>query len=943
MFIRMTEDARAMLIVDGASDMFDDQAPTRILKTLHTRKDPFALEMVSIGDWLRFYVRNRTKPDEELQALFVPVAGQPAPDWLWLGDTRAVTYRVLALRQHALLPTFSYFDHERREAYTSLTSVMTEHTSKHRNHVLGIRILFQPAPPGWSQGFLDHFQGDENAPKDTNPGLLHRIFGVEPQPINRPADADQFHVSVKSLEIGFSCEVQVVVVCKDDQRENRTARTALDHLTDLVAETLGGGQFWDRRQRVQIRPTQVPLTEGDRSEPSLGPWQLIQFQGPDRARDFPLVPKELAPLWPAPSPALRPDRVETVPPAAPPPVQPPVAGTSDSSRYPSADEGDPETTTVVSDTDAGVGFAEEEDLDLVGPEPPRHAGPDADVTPRHSAQPQGLPVRSGLTQNRHSARRSTRSRDIARAEEALESVRAEVAKILALEGRHALAFDQLADLPWCTAQEFAGCFGRGTSAAYDVLRFLQERDLVAYESIGTGAAAEKRFWIPEGAWDRVMEDRPLPNGVEAVRRRRLNPDFTAAAYMLAATITQEAPGRQLLRLRWFGDEPFDGGAQYNDGWAVFLWSGIWEDEPALLKRLQLCSRVFARWGNEQNPVRPGRLIWVVPTRWQSERVWRAARNGGWARRCSVYVVEDDLLLGDLDLSSSAGRLAAFIMTTHWTPLPKYVDALTDFLAGDQPDRLRRLLAIIERSPVISSADLQKVTRMNGSNIRGALSILGDPKQLQAHASAIGYSGAAKGSADRTDLVRVLPNNKYIAGKDALSLAAHRDGVRPNLPGSRSSPDRVAEYPERRLKKLAVTNSLLAKFASAGCPTVSGLFCRDGRFEPDGAVWVDEGPFGAGWHYVVNARSARGRPSVVRALGGVLSPNRGDDYPFLVLCRPDMEDWFWDVGDNLKMLTVSSARLHEGAIVGQATVWLQYGHCVSLLSGRQTEGQNGTDA
>ena len=644
-------------------------------------------------------------------------------------------------------------------------------------------------------------------------------------------------------------------------------------------------------------------------------------------------------MWPAPSPALRPDRVEPVPPAAPPPVQPPVAESADSSRYASSDDGGPETTTVVSDTDAGAGYAEEEPLDLVGPEPTHHAGPDAVDTRHHSAQPPGLPVSSGLKQRRRRGRRSTRSRDIARAEEALESVPVEVAETLGLARHHALAFDQLADVPWCTAQEFAGCFGRGPSAAYDVLAFLQERDLVANESHGTGASAENRFWIPEDAWNRVMVDRPLPHGAEAVRRRRLNPDFTSAAYMLAATITQGEPGRQLRRFRWFGDEPFDGGAQFSDGWAAFLWSGVWEDEPALLERLRRCSTVFARWRNEWNRVRPGRLICVVPTRWQSERVWRAARDGGWTRRCAVYVVEEDLLLGDLDLSSSLGGLPPFIMTTHWKPLPKYVDRFADVLAGEQPDRLRRLLAIIERSPVISSADLQKVTRMNGSNINRALSILIDPPQWQAHSSSKHRSGAVK----RLDLARVLPNGAYIAGKDALSLAAHRDGVRPNVPVSRSNPDRVAAYPKRRIKKLAETHSLLAKFAGAGCPTVSGLFCQDRSFKPDGAVWIDEGPFGAGWHYVVNARGARGRPSVARALRGVLSPNRGDDYPFLVLCRPDMERSFWDVGDNLQILTVSSARLRQGPIVGHTTVWLQRDHRVSLLSGRRTEGRNGTNA
>ena len=148
------------------------------------------------------------------------------------------------------------------------------------------------------------------------------------------------------------------------------------------------------------------------------------------------------------------------------------------------------------------------------------------------------------------------------------------------------------------------------------------------------------------------------------------------------------------------------------------------------------------------------------------------RDGGWTRRCAVYVVEEDLLLGDLDLSSSLGGLPPFIMTTHWKPLPKYVDRFTDVLAGEQ-GRVRRLLAVIERSPVISSADLQKVTRMNGSNINRALSTLIDPPQWQAHSSSKEDSGAVKRPAARPDLVRVLPNGAYIAGKDALSLAAHR--------------------------------------------------------------------------------------------------------------------------------------------------------------------------
>ena len=60
--------------------------------------------------------------------------------------------------------------------------------------IWGSDSLMQPAPPGWSEDFRGHFQGDEKAPNDTDPGLLRRIFGVERPPTHPiPQDADQFH------------------------------------------------------------------------------------------------------------------------------------------------------------------------------------------------------------------------------------------------------------------------------------------------------------------------------------------------------------------------------------------------------------------------------------------------------------------------------------------------------------------------------------------------------------------------------------------------------------------------------------------------------------------------------------------------------------------------------------------------------------------------------
>ena len=943
MLVRTTQSGDAMLILEGAGDVFGNRPGPPVLRTLYAKKEPFALEVVSIQSELRFYMRTPLGRDADLQRIFVPSRKPPPADWLHLDDTRIASYRVLHLREHALLPAFGLLDHELFEQREAFKTAMIQHTNEHRAQRLGIRTLLQAAPDGWNQSFVTHLQRDNAAPKR---GFLQRLLGSEGQPTCRPEEVDQLYVDLKSKEPGFSCEVQVVAVCKDNSKEDRIAQSALDDLAELVLEIAGGDKIWELSGRRKIKGTRIPRDDSNGHQLSVEPWPLLEFKSTSRSRQFPLAAEEFMPLWPTPRSAPRPAAVETVTPPAPVAERPPAVEPAVSFPDPISGDDDSKPTSADTAVETSADRDEEATPDAVGPKPVCVTDQRAADTLFHSAQPRGLPAKHGAKRNGRGLCRSSRNRDTDRAAEASESARSEFTRELGLTDRHILAFDQLGDLPWSSAQEFAACFGRSHSTVYDMLGLLAKHGLVADYEVGTGASAEKRSWVLEEAWDRIMDSRPLPHGAEIVRRLRLKQELTAAVYLLTGNLTHEAPERRLLRFRWFEDQPFNAGAQFSDGWAAFLWSGIWEDGPAIDKRLILCTTVFERWGNDRNPCRPGRLIWVVPTRWQSERVWQAVRNSGWERHCAVYVVEDDLLVGDLDLGLSLGKIPPFIMTEKLKPLPKYVDRFLDILAGEQPERIRKLLAVIEQSRAISPAALQEYTRINGSNLNGALSILSGGER--SGSTSEGESGTVKSQGTQNqqagrELIRVLPNGMYIPGKLALSLAGHRDGVRPNVPVSRFNPDHTAKFSKRRFKKLKTTNSLLARFASAGCPVVSGFFCGDGRFKPDGAVWIDEGPYGSGWHYLVNALSARRQRSVVRALRGALSPDRSDGYPILVLCRPDTESLIWRWGRDERMLTVDSSRLRRGPIVGDLTVWLQYDRYVSILSGQRAEEQMKADA
>jgi len=111
--------------------------------------------------------------------------------------------------------------------------------------------------------------------------------------------------------------------------------------------------------------------------------------------------------------------------------------------------------------------------------------------------------------------------------------------------------------------------------------------------------------------------------------------------------------------------------------------------------------------------------------------------------------------------------------------------------------------------------------------------------------------------------------------------------------------------------------------------------RDGTFAPDGVVWLDGSPFGAGWHYVVNALHAKSQSTMKKVMDRALSDTRTDRFPILVVCRDEMEELVWELGAGRAVLTAAATRVRSMPAVGQdGNAWLHSGKAAPMLSNRK---------
>ena len=898
-----TTSKNAFVITSPEGAFLDPQWTADFLKDVHRSGGRLALETVVWEGKFGMLVRTgpRSGIQRYLQTRFGPGQNSQRQDWLFLQRREDAFVRALHLRDHALLPTPDYSGQEILQRWNAILE-LTRRIDRDLEPRMAVRVLLQPAQPNWREDFKKRL-----APgKASGGGIASRLRASGTR--KGAAETDPKRVAAKARGPAFCIAVQVILIYNAGPAEKRKAKAVHDRVTKSVVDLLGGNNIWKETRTKDVSGRKVSERSGGRITDE--PEELMTSYAPTRSKRFVVSLREAAPLWRVrqgmPSPAS--PEVLLTPPAAPKPE--PVAPGVDTSPARASVAAE---TTVKGDavrTESGAAL-NGEPAKPVWPSPTPVQSSDEERTRLHSAQPSGLPVTRMPHRKDLSRGKSRAGLDAVRRSAVSAAARTSAARDHALSERDLLIFNQLGDLPLGAAQDMACMHGWSPTTCYQSLAILTGAGLVASEELNAGGAREERFWIPDDQWARIMDDRPPPHADGMVQWLWLNPPLISAVYRLVGMAAQAVPDRKLLFLRWLRSHPFEAVAQFSDGWAAFLWSGIWEDREHLEARLRKCSEELDRrhWSGDLGTHRPGRIVFVVPHGWQAERVWRTVAGTAWESVSAVYDLDGDTLTGDLDLRSSRGQVPSHI---HDIPSAPRADVARwiDLLVNDTAGHLARLLFAVEQHPGSTPRRLQQLTRINGTSVRTGLDEL-----------------------LRRELLYQMPGGGYACEPWSLAMAARRDRVWSGLPGRRCGPDNLASHSKQHRKRQSDVQRLLGKCASAGCSVAPGWQAVDGPFEPDGVIWMDQGPYGPGWHYLVYAGQAKRESSIARMLTSAWSETRTDRYPILVICSPEMEDVCRRLGGGRPMLTASVSRIRSGPVVGRnGTAWSRYGEPVPVLAG-----------
>ena len=903
MAIIETRSAYTFRIDPPPAGVFDPRLAAMEIETFHKTDEPFALEVTGGRTGGAFFVRTE-KPRSAVVSYLSLACGTAAvpahEDWLMLRPDETALVRAIALTHHTVLPTVGYTERQVQIDWATILGHINA-TMQQFGGRYGVRMLLQQASDEWRVPFEKEL-ASRPAQGDGGGGWFRRHDSRR-----GTADIDPQMAATKLNGPAFYAEIQVIAICAES-RHRREVGAELEKLVGFVVELAGGDKAWKPTTRQEIAGK--TLFRGRRDRNRLQPWPLAAFLSPRQASQYVLSPQEVAPLWPAPLSLPKPLAAEALALAPPQPAPESTRDTLPDSTTntvpPVPPPNEPRGTDIALESDVEDGLIK---LPIPGTIPPAARRQTRwGTSTGHSARPSDVALERGPDRRQLRRENGKGTPDSGRRQAAKAAAQSSTVRELELTESDIALFDQVGDMPWASVQDLAYAFDHNPGTVYQKLHALNEHGLVESAEFHIGGNREMRFTVSDDHWSRVMHDRPLPHKEHVLQRLLINLEFTTAVYLLVGLLVQGERGRKLLRLRWLWRHDFDAIAQFNDGWAGFLWSGMWQDQEKLERRIQQCAEVLAEWSGGRGTHWPGRLVIVVPDQWQEEVAWRAVRRRGWEAICSVHCLVADTFAGDLDLTASRGRIP-MQLSDDVPPVRAGLEQLQRFLLDDQGDRMRRLLSAVEQYPGIIASHVSAMSGINGQLTKLGLA------ELQ-----------------RRESTRRMGNQGYALEKRPLALAARRDRVWLGLPDHRSGPNTLASHSGRRWKRIRGAQKLLAQFRAAGCPTAAGWRAQDGRFVPDGVVWIEDGPYGRGWHYLINASGIRAEAMVARLLEQAFAPARSDRYPILVVCPDAVEELYWHAAPALPVLTAAMSRVSGGPVVGDdGTVWMKSGVPVKTLA------------
>ena len=901
MAINENDRAHAFRIDPPPAGVFDPRLAAMEMGAFHKTDEAFALEVTGGQMGGAFFVRTE-KPRSAVVSYLSLACGTAAvpahEDWLMLRPDETAFVRAIALTHHTVLPTVGYTERQVQVNWATIRGHMNAATERCGGRY-GVRTRLQQASDAWR----GPFEKELAKPSTQGGGGWFRHHDSR----RGTVDIDPQMAANKLASPAFYAEIQIIAICAES-RHRREVSAELDKLVDYVVELAGGDKAWKPTARKEVAGK--ALFRGRRHMRRLEPWPLAAFLSPRQASQYVLSPQEVPPLWPAPLSLPKPLAAEAqaTPQPAPESTRDTLPDSTTNTVPPAPPPNESGRTDITLQSDIEDGLVKPP---IPGAVPPstRRQIPWGTST-LHSARPSDVALERGPDRRQLRRENGKGTPDSGRRQAAKAAAQSSTVRELGLTESDVALFDQVGDMPWASVQDLAYAFDHNPGTVYQALNALNHHGLVEAAEFHIGGNREMRFTVSDDNWSRVMHDRPLPHKEHVLQRLLINLEFTTAVYMLVGLLVQGERARKLLGLRWLWRHDFDAVAQFNDAWAAFLWSGRWQDQDKLERRVEQCAKVLAEWSGGRGTHWPGRLVIVVPDQWQEEVAWRAVRRRGWEAICTVYRLVDETLTGDLDLTASRGRIP-MQLSDDVPPVRAGLEQLRQFLMDDKGDRMRRLLSAVEQYPGIIASHVSAMAGINGELTKHGLAEL-----------------------TRRELTRRMGDKGYALEKRPLALAARRDRVWLGLPDTRFGPHKLASRSDRRWKRTRGAQKLLAKFRAAGCPTAAGWRAQDDLFVPDGVVWIEDGPYGRGWHYLINASGIRAESMVDRLLEQAFSRTRSDRYPILVVCPDVVEELYWHAAPapGLPVLTAAMSRVSGGPVVGgDGTVWMKCGVPVKTLA------------
>ena len=218
------------------------------------------------------------------------------------------------------------------------------------------------------------------------------------------------------------------------------------------------------------------------------------------------------------------------------------------------------------------------------------------------------------------------------------------------EADHVL--DLILAMPLAAAADIALVSAASATQVDDALEELREKEWVESTTLGWLLKEPvERFYLTVTA----LEAMGLSSGTwhQPGALIRLLERAPAVEWFYPAASHFQSLG-PVLDFQWVDDVGFDAVVEYQEGWIILLWIGLFRSESAVAERFERIGGDLCDLAVSDSLPRPGQVCCVVPDRFQVELVLRVVRRLHMEDWVSIWCISDDTWYGAEEVLPSGG-------------------------------------------------------------------------------------------------------------------------------------------------------------------------------------------------------------------------------------------------------------------------------------------------